>query len=98
MTEGQANEMLSWLRVIGSAPLRDLLGIHLRSQTDVIVFYETDGQKNRDQVGYLAGISGRAVGNKWKAWKEAGLLVDSPDHPHPRHIAAPSAIGFEGPQ
>ena len=97
MNDEQATEMLAWLRVIGTDPLRVLLGIHVRTQTDWVVFNETDGERNRDQVGRLAGITGRAVGNKWRVWREAGLLVDSPGFPHPRHMANPGAVGFDKP-
>lgn len=97
MSDAHVDEILSWVRIMGASALRDLLGIHIRSETDWLVYESTDGEKNRDQVGRQAGISGRAVGNKWSAWRDAGILIEHPDIKYPRRIASASSVGFEKP-
>lgn len=97
MSDSRLDEILAWIRIMGSASLRSLLETHIRSQTDWVVFQETNGDRNREAVGTIAGISGRAVGNKWSAWREAGIVIDDPQYDHPRHIASAVSVGFEKP-
>jgi hypothetical protein len=96
--DDRLDEILAWLRILAISPLRDLLKNHLKTSTDWVVYDETDGKKNRDQVGRRAGISGRAVGNKWKIWRELGLLVDRPTSPYPIHVVSPGVVGMEKPE
>lgn len=94
MSDQRIDEILSWVRIMGSASLRSLLGVHIRSQTDWVVFEETNGQRNREAVGKVAGISGRAVGNRWAVWRDAGIVIDDPEHDYPRHIASAESVGL----
>ena len=95
MSDNRIDELLNWVRILGAAPLRDLLTLHIRSETDLAAYEATNGERNRDQVGKRAGLSGRAVGNRWASWKEAGIVVEHPDMKHPQRIASAESVGFE---
>lgn len=97
MTDEQHQEILNWLRIAAAPALLALLERHIEDETDWIVYEESDGTRNREAVGALADITGRSVGNRWKAWREIGLIIDAPGSPHPRHIASATSLKFSRP-
>lgn len=90
----ELSELLSWVRIIAVAPLRDLLEEYLDSEESWRAYEATDGSRNREQVAEIAGVSPRTIGNRWKEWREAGLLLDLPNSDYPRHIASASSVGL----
>ncbi len=93
--EDRFDEILRWVRIMAAGPLRDLLREHIQSETDLAVYQASDGARSRDQVGGLAGISGRAVGTRWAAWKEAGIVLENSTKKYPHRIASADSVGFE---
>lgn len=98
MEDALLTELIMWTRISAGPAYRELLAVHVRTATDYDAFQATDGTRNRDEVGKVAGLSGRSVGTKWKTWRDAGLVVESAEAEHPTHLMSALVVGFQRPE
>ena len=100
-TERQATallaEIVAWNRIHGMAPLKAVLQRELRTANDYLAYEATNGARTQAAVGKQVGITGRAVGYKWEAWRALGIIFVPPGSDYPRHLLSASALGIEPP-
>lgn len=86
-------EILSWLRIQGRPQLQNLLQEVLSTANDRSVYGLTDGTRNGKQVAEQARVAKSTVSEKWKHWREVGILIETGDERKPRHIVSIEALG-----
>lgn len=86
-------ELVAWTKLQARHALVESLVDALSTENDQRIYELTDGSLNGSEVARKAGVSKAAVSQKWKAWRQAGLLIDDWASPGPRHLASLKALG-----
>ena len=87
------SEILAWLKVQNRDVLRSILAQTLSTPSDRKVYELSDGSRIAKQVAEASGVSEATVSRKWKAWRNAGLLIDTADRWKPRHLQSIESLG-----
>jgi hypothetical protein len=87
-------ELVAWTKLQARDVLLRSLDAALSSENDRRVYELTDGSRTGADVAREVGLSRQAVSQKWKAWRQMGLLFDRPDDAGPRHLASLESLGL----
>ena len=93
---GALQEIVLWLRFQNRQALRAVLAEVLTTSTDRRIYEMTDGRNAQPEIAKQAGISQPTVSNKWKAWRNLGIVYELPEEPgRCRHLANLRSVGLE---
>ena len=90
---GLMTEMVAWLRFENRSALRSALGEILSTDNDRAIYELTDGARTQTAIAGEVGVSPRAVGYKWEAWSNAGVVFRPAGAKHLRHLASIESLG-----
>jgi biotin operon repressor len=87
-------ELVAWTKLQARDALVSGLTEALSTDNDRRVYELTDGSRTGADVAREVGVSRQAVSQKWKTWRQMGLILDSPDDAGPRHLASLESLGW----
>lgn len=85
-------ELVAWTRFQNREALRQTLKEVLSTDNDRLIYELTDGSRTGAEVARAADVSKSAVSQKWKAWRNAGIIGDLGEN-GPRHLASIESLG-----
>jgi biotin operon repressor len=86
-------ELVAWTKFQARGSLVRALSDLLSTENDRRIYELTDGSRNGTEVAGEVGVSKAAVSQKWKAWRKAGVLIESPEARGPQHLASIESLG-----
>lgn len=86
-------ELIAWTKLQTRDALISGLNEALSTANDRKIYELTDGSRTGADVAREVGVTRQAVSQKWKAWRQMGLLLDRPDDSGPRHLASLDSFG-----
>lgn len=87
-------ELVAWTKLQSRDRLTRALDEVLTTGNDLRIYELTDGSLTGAQVARKVGVSKSAVSQKWKLWRQAGLLIDREGAKGPRHLASLESLGL----
>ena len=93
-TTALLRELVAWTKLEARDKLVRALDEVLSTDNDHRIYELTDGTRSGAEVARLVGVSKSAVSQKWKGWRQAGLLIDVDGAEGPRHLASRESLGI----
>ena len=87
-------ELVAWTKLQARDKLVRALEDALSTDNDYRIYELTDGTRNGAEVARAVGVTKSAVSQKWKIWRQAGLLIDVDSAEGPRHLASRQSLGL----
>jgi|YelNatPaOPRAMG01_1025707.scaffolds.fasta_scaffold283487_1 hypothetical protein len=76
--EGKLDQLLKWTRFAGMQQLRTILAQNLTTDTEMLIYELSDGERGTREVAALSGVGSNAtVANYWRKWSRLGIVEPS---------------------
>ena len=95
-TNDLLHEMVLWLRFQNRSALQSRLRDVLSSDSDKIIYDQSDGTASQPEIAKAAGVSQPTVSTKWKAWRQLGIVYEI-EGGRCRHLADLRSVGIDPP-
>ena len=94
------SELLKWTRFAGMQQLKNIVIQNLKSDSEMLAYEFSDGNRGTREVAQLAGIGSNAtVARLWQKWSKIGLVEPSKKFPGRfQHICSLEELGLTMPQ
>lgn len=71
-------ELLKWSRFAGMIQLKNILAENLKSETEMLVYELSDGERGTREIARAAGVGSNAtIAAYWKKWSKLGIVESS---------------------
>lgn len=87
-------ELVGWVKFANRTALRETLVDTLKSDNDRAVYELTDGSRTPVEFAREVGISRQAVGQKWAAWRDAGIVFIPAGSTNNQHLATLKSLSL----
>ena len=67
-------EILKWIRFAGMKEVKVVLSSTLDSETKIVIYHLSDGDKGSREIAEASGVSDWTVRNYWKSWARFGIV------------------------
>lgn len=76
--EQKLDQLLKWTRFAGMQQLRTILTQNLETDTEMLVYELSDGERTTREIARLAGVGSNAtITNYWRKWSKVGIAEPS---------------------
>ena len=76
--EGKLDQLLKWTRFAGMQQLRTILAQNLTTDTEMLIYELSDGERGTREVAAVSGVGSNAtVANYWRRWSRLGIMEPS---------------------
>lgn len=76
--EQKLDQLLKWTKFAGMQQLRTILTQNLTTDTEMLVYELSDGERTTREIARLAGVGSNAtIANYWKKWSKVGIVEPS---------------------
>ena len=76
--EGKLDQLLKWTRFAGMQQLRTILAQNLTTDTEMLIYELSDGERGTREVAAVSGVGSNAtVANYWRRWSRLGIVEPS---------------------
>lgn len=94
----ELSEQTRWLRLLGIQTLRPLLQQVLVTEKQKLVYEASNGARSTREVGKVAGVHHRTVGDLWRDWAALGIVAGVEGHAgRYQQLVSLSTLGYELP-
>lgn len=72
------DQLLKWTRFAGMQQLRTILTQNLTTDTEMLIYELSDGERTTREIARLAGVGSNAtITNYWRKWSKVGIVEPS---------------------
>jgi hypothetical protein len=72
------DQLLKWTRFAGMQQLRTILSQNLTTDTEMLIYELSDGERSTREIAGLSGVGSNAtVANYWRKWSKLGIVEPS---------------------
>jgi hypothetical protein len=76
--EGKLDQLLKWTRFAGMQQLRTILAQNLTTDTEMLIYELSDGERGTREIAGLSGVRSNAtVTAYWRKWNKLGIVEPS---------------------
>lgn len=76
--ESKPDQLLKWTRFAGMQQLRTILAQNLTTDTEMLIYELSDGERGTREVAALSSVGSNAtVANYWRKWSRLGIVEPS---------------------
>jgi len=76
--EQKLDRLLKWTKFAGVQQLRTILTQNLTTDTEMLIYELSDGERTTREIARLAGVGSNAtIVNYWKKWSKVGIVEPS---------------------
>jgi len=76
--EQKLDQLLKWTRFAGMQQLRTIMTQNLETDTEMLVYELSDGERTTREIARLAGVGSNAtIAKYWKKWTKIGIVEPS---------------------